>query len=273
MLSNKEFQMTAEILYQQSEVLIAIALLGCMVLVGELGYRLGRRKRQMHNELTRTQIISIQAATLGLLSLLLGFTFAMALSRFEYRKQMVVQESNAIGTASLRAQFLPSSNDAEVGKLFRRYVEIRLHSVFHTAQMSSARDQLDAETRQLQHRLWHIAYEAAEANPRSVPLGLFAHAVNEVIDIKSKRDIAIANHVPESVLLLLFGFAVLGAGVLGYGNALAGARITSLTVAYYIIVVLVFVLIIDLDRPQQGLNRVSQASMIQLEEVLNSSQR
>jgi len=97
--------------------------------------------------------------------------------------------------------------------------------------------------------------------------------VNEVIDIKSKRDIAIANHVPESVLLLLLVFAVLAAGVLGYGNALAGARIPSLTAAYCIIVVLVFVLIIDLDRPQQGLTRVSQASMIQLEEILKSRQR
>lgn len=94
--------MTTEFLYQQSEVIIAIALLGCMVLGGELGYRLSHRGRQTRNELTRTQIISTQAAILGLLSLLLGFTFAMALSRFEYRKQMVVQESNAIGTASLR---------------------------------------------------------------------------------------------------------------------------------------------------------------------------
>ncbi len=265
--------MATEFLYQQSEVLIAIVLLGCMVLVGELGYRLGYRGRQTRNELTRTQIISIQAATLGLLSLLLGFTFAMALSRFEYRKQMVVQESNAIGTASLRAQFLPTSRDAEVGKLFRRYVEIRLHSVLNTAQMSPARDQLDAETRHLQHRLWHIAYEAAEANPRSVPLGLFTHAVNEVIDIKSKRDIAVANHVPESVLLLLLGFAVLAAGVLGYGNGLAGRRIISLTTAYCVVVVLVIVLIIDLDHPQQGLARVSQASMTQLEEVLDARQR
>lgn len=260
-----------EFLYQQPEVLIAVALLGCLALAGELGYRLGRRGRQTHNEPTRTQIISIQAATLGLLSLLLGFTFAMALSRFEYRKQMVVQESNAIGTASLRAQFLPAPHDIEVKKLFRRYVEIRLHSVLRTAQMSSAREHLDTETRQLQRRLWAIAQEAATANPRAVPLGLFTHAVNELIDIKSKRDIAVANHVPETVLLL--GFAILAAGVLGYGNGLACARILSLTAAYCVIVVLVILLIIDLDRPQRGLARVSQASMIQLEEILDARQR
>lgn len=265
--------MTTELLYQQSAVLIAIALLGLMVLGAELGYRLGRRGRQTHNELTRTQIISIQATTLALLALLLGFTFAMALSRFEYRKQVVVQESNAIGTAALRSHFLPASRDDEVNKLFRRYVEIRLESVFRTGQGSSDREQLDREVRQIQRRLWHIANKAAEADPRSIPLGLFTHAMNEVIDIKTKRDIAVANHVPESVLLFLLAFAILAAVVLGYGNGLAGSRIMSLTAAYCAIVVLVIVLIIDLDHPQQGLARTSQQSMIQLQEIMDARQR
>ena len=170
--------MATETLYQQSEILIAVALLGFMVLGGELGYRLGRRGRQTHNEQTRTQIISIQAATLGLLALLLGFTFAMALSRFEYRKQMVVQESNAIGTAALRSQFLPSSSDDEVSKLFRRYVEIRLESVLRTGQGSSEREQLDREVLQIQGRFWRIANEACRGRSTIDPIGL-VHSCNE----------------------------------------------------------------------------------------------
>jgi hypothetical protein len=265
--------MATELFYQQSAVLIAITLLAAMLLGAELGYRLGRRGHQTHNELTRTQIISIQAATLGLLALLLGFTFSMALSRFEYRKQMVVQESNAIGTAALRSQFLPTSRHEEVNKLFRRYVEIRLESVLHTVQGSSDREQLDLEIRTIQRQLWRIANEAAEAEPRSIPLGMFTHAMNEVIDIKSKRDIAVANHVPESVLVFLFAFAVLAAVILGYGNGLAGGRIVSLTVAYCVIVGLVIMLIIDLDHPQQGLARTSQQSMIELQEIMDARGR
>lgn len=265
--------MSTEFLYQQSEVLIALALLGFLALAGELGYRLGRRGRETHNEFTRTQIISIQAAILGLLSLLLGFTFAMALSRFEYRKQMVVEESNAIGTAALRAQFLSTPHEANVIEVLRHYVDIRLDSVLRTAQSSPARQQFDAEIRQLQSRLWGIAHDAAEAEPQSVPLGLFTQAVNELIDLKVKRDIGIANHVPEGALLLMMGFAVLAAGVLAYGNGLAGARSLIPTAAYYIIIVLVILLIIDLDHPQQGLARVSQASMVQLQEILNFRKR
>jgi len=265
--------MAAEFLYRQSAVLIAIVLLGAMVLGAELGYRFGRRGRQTQNEPTRTQIISIQAATLGLLALLLGFTFAMALSRFEYRKQMVVQESNAIGTAALRSQFLPTSRDDEVNELFRRYVEIRLESVLRTRQGSSDRKQLDLEVRQIQHRLWRIANEAAEADPRSIPVGLFTHAMNEVIDIKTERDIAVANHVPETVLLFLSALGVLAAVVLGYGNGLAGGRIKVLTAAYCVIVVLVVVLTIDLDHPQKGLARTSQQSMNDLQEILAARRR
>lgn len=265
--------MTTELLYQQSALLIAIALLGVMVFGAELGYRRGRRGRQAHNELTRTQIISIQATILGLLALLLGFTFAMALSRFEYRKQMVVQESNAIATAALRSLFLPTSRDDEVDELFGRYVEIRLESVLRTGQGSQEREQLDLEVRQIHSRLWRITIEAEEADPGSIPLSLFTQAVNEAIDAKTKRDIAVANHVPEGVLLFLLGFAVLAAVILGYGNGLAGRRIVSLTAAYCVIVVLVIVLIIDLDHPQHGLALTSQQSMIQLQEILDARQR
>lgn len=265
--------MATELFYQRSALLIAITLLAAMLIGAEVGYRLGRRGYQTQNERTRTQIIGIQAATLGLLALLLGFTFSMALSRFEYRKQMVVEESNAIGTAALRSQFLQASRHEEVNELFRRYVEIRLESVLHTIQGSSARKQMDLEIRTIQRHLWRIAREAAEAEPRSIPLGMFTHAMNELIDIKSKRDIAVANHVPESVLVFLFAFAVLAAVVLGYGSGLAGGRIISLTAAYCVIVGLAIMLIIDLDHPQQGLARTSQQSMLELQEILDAGRR
>lgn len=260
--------MATEILYRQSALLIAIMLLGFMLLGAEFGYILGREDHQTWNELTRTQFISIQASILGLLALLLGFIFSMAVSRYEYRKQMVVQESNAIGTAALRSQFLPPSYDDEVDKLFRRYVEIRLKSVLHTSQGSLEREQLDREDRQIQRGLWRIANEAAEEDPKSVPLGLFVSAMNEVIDSKTRRDIAVANHVPESVVIFLLVFAVLAALILGFGDGLAGGSLMSLIGVYCAIVAMAIGLIIDLDRPQTGLSRISQQSMLQLHKIL-----
>jgi len=265
--------MPTELLYEKSAVLISLVLLGLMLLGAEAGFRIGRRGRLGDNALARTQIASMQVTTLGLLALLLGFTFSMALSRFEYRMQMVVLESNAIGTAALRSEFLPSSQDDEVNKLFCRYVEIRLESVFGTCQGSPDRDRLDLEDRAIQLRLWRIANAAAEANPQSITLGLFTESVNHLIDVKAQRDIAVANHVPESVLLFLFGFAILAAVVLGYGNGLAGARLFSLTAAYSVLVVLVAILVMDLDRPQEGLARTSQQSMVQLQAIMDAKRR
>jgi len=265
--------METEFLYGRSSVLIGAVLLGLMLLAAESGYRLGRRERPSHTGLTRTQLVSMQGSTLGLLALLLGFTFAMALSRFEQRKQMVVQESNAIGTAALRSQFLPAARQAEVAALFCGYVGFRLESVLRTCQGSAERALLDVEDHRVQQQLWLIAAEAAAADPRSVPLGLFLQAMNELIDVKSTRDIAVANHVPESVLLFLLAFAVLVAGILGYGNGSAGARLVGMTSAYSVVVVLVVLLIIDLDHPQQGLARTSQQSMLQLQEILETRRR
>lgn len=265
--------MAQEFLYRRSAVVITAVLLGLMLLGTQLGYMSGCNAKLAYNDLTRTQFISIQAATLGLLSLFVGFTFSMALSRFESRKQMVVQESNAIGTAVLRSQFLPERLDIEVDTLFRRYVEIRLKSVLDTLQGSVERARLDREDGQIQTRLWQIANEAAEADPRSVPLGLFTHAMNEVIDSKTRRDITVANHVPENVVLFLLGCAVLTAVILGYGNGLAGGGLLTLTAAYCAIVALVIGLIIDLDRPQTGLSRISQQSMLQLHELLEVKRR
>lgn len=260
--------MSTEFLYQRSEVLIAVGLLLVFALSGSIGRRIGLRMREGDTEVNRAQVISITAAILALLSLLLGFTFAMALSRFEYRKQMVVQESNAIGTAALRSHFLPVTRHADLDSLLLRYVEIRLGSVLQTEQSSTARDRLDAEAREIHRRLWAVAAEAADTAPQSVPLGMFAQSVNDLIDMKAKRDVGVANHVPESALIFLLGLAVLAAGFLGYGDGLTGSRSPTATAAFSLIVALVILLIIDIDRPQRGLARVSQESMIQLEHIL-----
>lgn len=260
--------MSTEFLYQRSEVLIAVGLLVCLALAASIGRLIGLRMRRGDTEVNRAQVISITAAILALLSLLLGFTFSMALSRFEYRKQMVVQESNAISTAALRSRFLLASRRSELDSLFHRYVDIRLGSVLQTDQRSAARDRFDLEARGIHRRLWAIAAEAAATDPQSVPLGLFAQSINDLIDMKAKRDVGVANHVPESALIFLLGLSALAAGFLGYGDGLTGSRSPTATAVFSLIVALVVLLIIDIDRPQQGLARVSQGSMMQLQEIL-----
>src|SRR5262245_43853275 len=114
--------------YRTGELVILVVLLAGLVAASELGYRFGvRRSRSTMHDFTRTQVSNIQGTLLGLFALLMGFTFAMALSRFDDRRQMIVTEANAIGTAALRAQLLPSGSE-ELREVFRRYVAVRLEA-------------------------------------------------------------------------------------------------------------------------------------------------
>lgn len=257
-----------EFLYRRSVLLIMSVLLVLTLIGARVGYTFGAAEHAVLDAFVRAQFTSLQTATLGLLALFLGFTFTLALSRFEYRKQMVVQESNAIGNAALRSAFLPVAHDDEVDALFRRYVDLRLQSVLQTRQDSAERAQLDRDDAAIQQELWRFASDAAAADTQSVPRALFVEAINELIDSKARRDIAVANHVPESVVLFLLLFAVVAAVMLGYGNGMAGASFVTFTTAYCLLVVLIIGLILDLDRPQTGLARVSQQSMRQLQAML-----
>ncbi|MGH9867021.1 MAG: hypothetical protein ACREAA_02505 [Candidatus Polarisedimenticolia bacterium] len=260
--------MSTDFLYGQSEILILLALFGMLLLACEAGFQLGRRNKPP--EQVRAHISNIEGALLGLFALLLGFTFAMALSRFELRRQMVVQEANAIGTAALRARLLPADERAEVTEMFRRYVAIRLAAASGPNLPSPEHRELDAEAGRLQEQLWLKASAAAEADTRSVPAGLLLQAMNQLIDIKGERDASLANRVPESVLMLLFGFAVLTSGVLGFANGLAGARTMGTVAILSVLICLVMLVIIDLDRPRRGLIRVSQDSMIAVQKTLDA---
>src|SRR5262245_53246974 len=120
--------MSTDLLYYRSELLIVLALFGLLVLGGELGFRAGRRARTARGEHPRARIGEMQGALLTIFAVLLGFTFAMALWRFDVRKRVVVDEANAIGTAVLRSRFLPESARGDVTDWFRRYVEVRLEA-------------------------------------------------------------------------------------------------------------------------------------------------
>ncbi len=236
----------------------------------ELGFRLGRRKRPTVDEDARSQIITIQGAMLGLLALLLGFTFSMAMSRFEVRKQQVLDESNAIGTTYLRAQLMPEPPRKEVSNLLRRYVEVRLQ--FYQAEIKGEGFQRAVEqTERLQLELWSRATAWAAQDPRAVTAGLFLQSLNETIDLHSKGLTALENHVPEIILVLLYFVALTAIGLLGYGCGLAGRRNFMVTMVASVLIAAVILVIIDLDRPQRGLIRVGLGRMVELRQSLEQS--
>ncbi len=252
-----------ELLYDVDLLLLFLVSIGALILFTELGFHLGRRAGRSTSEKALSQISAIQAAILGLLALLLGFTFAMAMSRFDVRKQMILDEANAIGTASLRTQLLPDPPRRELADLLRRYVNVRLE--FYAAGTDENKLNAASEaTNRLQTQIWSSAAALAEKEPRAVTIGLFLQSMNEVIDLHNKRLTALENHVPEVILFLLYFVALVATGLIGYGCGLGGVRNLFVTVVSSILIAAVIIVIIDLDRPRHGLIQVSQQRMLEL---------
>ena len=246
-------------------------LAGMMIIIfltaTEAGFRFGFRRRSIEDEHTRSHISALQTALLGLLALMLGFTFAMSLTRYDKRKELVLAESNAIGTTYLRAQFLPEPHQSEIVRMLSAYVDSRLD--FFSAGID--RDRLaaaNAAAADLQQRLWKVTITMAERETRSVPLGLFIQSLNDAIDLNTDRLELLYNRVPLPVLAVVSILAIVTLSFIGYGCGLHGRRHLISTAFVSLLLVIVLTVIIDLDRPRRGLIQISQESMISLQEIL-----
>jgi hypothetical protein len=238
---------------------LAATLLGILLAV-ETGYRLGISRRARADHEKETPVAGMVAAELGLFAFLLAFTFGLAATRFEARRQILLDETNAVGTAYLRAALLPEPHRTEVRRLLREYVDVRLAAVVQgTLQVGLRR------STELHDRLWAEVVAAAAQDPHSIPTGLFIQAVNDVIDIHAKRVmLGVRNRIPVSVWLVLFSVAALSFGAMGYHGGLTGTRRSPAAVAVAVTFAVVIGLIADLDRSQQGMLRVSQLPMTEL---------
>jgi hypothetical protein len=229
----------------------------------ELGRRLGASERVNKSE-TVTMLVG---ALLGLLALIMGFTFSVALSRFDARLDAVLEEANAIGTTALRARLLPEPEASASLKLLRDYVQVRLEVTQKAASPAEVATAVE-RSNQIQEALWLEAKAAATKDSAMVPTGLYLQTLNETIDAQEKRLTAFRNRVPEVVFAALYGIAILTACFTGYSGWSEGQRSRVSVYLVYFVVASVILLIQDLDRPGPGLINVSQQPLIDLSQTL-----
>lgn len=259
-------------MYGLNSLLIAGVLLVTMAVAVEVGYRIGRVRERTASDSNKAHVSAIQASLLGVLALLLGFTFSLALQRFEKRSEAVVDEANAIGTTYLRARLLPTSVRSQAQKLLHSYIDLRVRAGAITLENDAERQALLDKTNQVLDDIWGYAQQAAEDDKSPVTTGLFIQSLNEAIDSYGRRDAELSRHVPEVIWLLLYGTFLITSGVIGYSAGIAGHRPTSVTyIMIALIVVLVFI-IVDLDRPRRGLIKVDQSSLTDLKAAIDVAQ-
>lgn len=253
-----------ELLYGFSSVGIAIALFLAMVICNEAGYRVGRYVQAKTDDEVKALTGSIQASILGLLALLLGFTFSMSMQRYDNRSMALIDEANAIGTAMLRVQLLPNHYQQEATNLFEEYLNLRIEVSRLDLTRVEERNDYHRRASELQNKLWDLAVAATNEDPRPVTTGVFVNSLNAVIDNQGKRNALLQMHVPEVVLILLFIVFISSGGIMGYSAGLSGKRMNALIVLVSLLVTLIVFIIIDLDRPKRGLIQVNQSAMTEL---------
>ena len=234
----------------------------------EGGYRLGSYRHRQEGREKEAPVGAMVGATLGLLAFMLAFTFGMAASRFDTRKQLVLDEANAIGTTYLRTAMLPERRD-EIRTLLRSYVDARLEAV----RSGRVAEQI-VQSEHIQGQLWSAATAVGLQHPDSIVVGLFVESLNEVIDLHAKRVTAgLRNRIPSAIWVALLTIAALSLAAMGYHAGLVGTIRSLAIIVVAVTFSAVIVLIADLDRPQEGTLIVSQQALIDVRESMNPSER
>lgn len=232
----------------------------------EIGFQFGKVKSSQPQHPSHTPINAISAAVLGLLAFMLAFTFSLAASRFEARRMLVLEESNAIGTTYLRANYLPEPQRTEIRKLLRAYVDVRLLAT-KPEQIEEALKKSD----ELQKQLWAQATIVAEKHPASVMAGLFIQSLNDVIDIHAKRVmLGLRSNIPLIIWITLTFLTILSMMSIGYLTGLSGPGSYIVIITLILGFAIVISLIADLDRSREGFIQVNQQSMQDLKENMST---
>jgi len=226
----------------------------------ELGYQFGKHARSTQDQEAPSSIGAMVGGLLGMLGFVLAFTFSMAASQFDIRKQNVLNEANAIGTAYLRADLIDKPHGTEVKRLLREYVDVRLQGV-----KGAGLDAAIARSAEIHDLLWAQVSAAAAAKP-TTNTSLMIQSINEVIDMHEKRLTgALRNRIPGSVWIALAAITFLTMGTMGMLIGFSGKRRTVAVIAVSLAFAVLVTLVVDLDSPQRGLIIVGQQSMVNLQ--------
>ncbi|MBV9332594.1 MAG: hypothetical protein JO146_01165 [Candidatus Eremiobacteraeota bacterium] len=236
--------------------------------LSEAGFQLGHRTGSVPEGKDPSWLL--EASAFSLLALLVGFSFSMALGRYDARRGTFLREANAIATTFLRTQLLDAKTAAIVRSDLRAYVEERLDFARADA-APERRAEADRDSEALQRKMWSAAIRAAGKDPHSTMVPLFVAAVNDTINLSIEERTVLTNHIPDVVIVWLLLIALIAAGMMGYGYGKERRHAVVFKAVFAAMIALVFGLILDLDRPQRGLIRVNLASMQRVQQMMNAA--
>lgn len=239
-------------------VLLVISFLILWLLAWIAATRFHVLRRLMREEHVEFNVV--QGATLTLLALIIGFSFSMALTRYDQRKNLEEEEANAIGTEYLRLDFLPDADAARARQLLVEYVGQRV--LFYTTREENDLAQIDQRTSKLQNEMWSIVQKAAAAQP-TPPMAVAVMGMNDVLNSQGYTLAAWRNRIPAAAWWLMFAIAACATMLVGIGllKPESGRRLLPLLP---LVIAIAFCLIADIDSPRHGMIRVVPVNLLSL---------
>lgn len=230
----------------------------------EIGALIGLRFRARAHKPEAMGTLAVSA--LGLLALLLAFSLAHALSRYETRRDMVLQEANAIGAAAHLALMLPEEAQQPILGLLHDYSAIRINLGFPYSPAKLESD--GAKSVEILTTLWRKAETIAD--PRSLSAHRFINALEEMTKVQEARLTAHRYHVPDAVYLTLLGVAVVALAFTGYQAGLSGTKLRAANLTMAVTLAVVTVLVVDLDQPARGLIQLPTQALVDVTKDIHS---
>ena len=236
-----------------SSVVFALAMFVGMLAFAEVGRRVARRRAAHDPDGAWHGTGVVDAAVFGLFGLVIAFTFSGAASRFDTRRNLIVEEVNAIGTAYLRLDILPVEAQPGLRDSFRRYLDSRIQVYRKYPDRAAVAAELE-NVKRTESQIWT---QALAADRDSAPAArLLLPALNQMFDISTKRTMAMNMHPPTAIYAMLFGLALIASMIAGYGMARAQSRAWFHVIGFGAVVALVVYLILDIEHPRLGLIRI-----------------
>jgi hypothetical protein len=228
-------------------LILALVLLVCM----EAGFRLRHKQSEPPSGLG-----VIEGAIFGLLGLLLAFAFSGADSRFEARRQLVVQETNAISSAWEHLDLLPPATQPEIRADFRSYVDARL-SFYEDLRSNWSKIRADvARSNALQKKIWLESIEAAQQSPSPALMPMVISSIDSMISVTSTRGTGLQSQPPLPIFLPLFVLALVSSVIAGYGMGEPVKRPWLHMLVFVVALTITIYTVIDLEFPRYGVIRV-----------------
>lgn len=235
----------------------------------ELGFRLAQRMNRGEKQKAEGDVGGIVGALLGLLAFILAFSFSITTNRFDARKQLVLDEANAISTAYLRAGLIPQPQSPAIRKLLEEYTDIRLKVIDQPSQITA----FIIRSEEIHRLLWLQVESLVSADMDSEIRSLLAGSLNEVINLHHRRKtVALIYRIPSFIWISLYLLMVASMFGTGYQMGTSKARRPLALPLMAASFALVIIMIAAMDRPNEAMFQVNQQPLTEVLEMMRKPQ-